>query len=102
MSYHNHISSITLFSAIINNDLIKLLKTFLVSLLSWYKRYSICLISFFNLFELFQAFVCANNIGSLVNGLFGVKTFNPVPAFFRGINFTLSAIVSCGSNFTSS
>ena len=26
--------------------------------------------------ELFSAFICANNIGSFVNGLFGVKTFN--------------------------
>ena len=29
----------------------------------------------FNLYELFPAFVCADNIGSLVNNLFGVKLF---------------------------
>ena len=34
-----------------------------------------------NLYELFKAFICGNNIGSLVNSLFGVKTFNPVPSF---------------------
>ena len=56
------------------------------------------------MYELFPTFICANNIGSLVNNLFGVKIFNPVPSFFyfRGFNFTLSAIVYYGSNFTSS
>ena len=29
----------------------------------------------------FQLFVCANNNGNLVNNLFGVKIFNPVPCF---------------------
>ena len=70
------------------------------------------MISFFNLFELYSAFICNNNIGSLVNSLFGIKIFNPVPSYassssssstgiggmglflFRGINFTLSVIVS--------
>ena len=33
------------------------------------------------LYELFTAFVCANNIGRLVNNLFGVKIFNPFPFF---------------------
>ena len=41
-------------------------------LLCWYKRYSIFLISFFNLYELFPTFICANNIGSLVNNLCGI------------------------------
>ena len=36
---------------------------------------------FFYLFELFPALICANNIGSLVNNLFGVKIFNPFPSF---------------------
>ena len=36
---------------------------------------------FFNYFELFPAFNCANNIGILVNDLFGVKIFNPFPSF---------------------
>ena len=35
------------------------------------------MISFFNLYELFPAFICANNIASLVNNFFGVKIFNP-------------------------
>ena len=45
---------------------------------------------------------CANNIGSLVNNLFVVKVFNPVLAtfLFWWFNFTLSAIVSSGSNLT--
>ena len=63
------------------NYLIKLLQTFLVILLCWYKRYSIRLISFFDLY-VFPAFICANNIGKLVNSLFGVNIFNPVPSFF--------------------
>ena len=50
-------------------------------LLCWYKRYSICIVSFFNLYELFPAFISANNIGSLVNNLFIVKTFNAYPTF---------------------
>ena len=29
-----------------------------------------------------NVFTCANNIGSLVNNLFGVKIFNPVLAIF--------------------
>ena len=37
------------------------------------------LFQFFNLYV--PAFICANNIGSLVNNLFGVKVFNPVPDF---------------------
>ena len=68
---------------------------------------------------MFSAFTCANNIGSLVNSLFGVKTFNYFPSFtsslllFNGcmsdkylsstfclLDFTLSAIESSGSNFT--
>ena len=52
------------------------------------------------MYELFQAFICANNIGSLVNNLFGVKIFNSVPSYFWGFNFTLSAILSWGSTFT--
>ena len=68
------------------------------------QKYSICLISFFKLYELFLAFICANNIGSLVNSLLWVKIFNPISVvfLFRGFNFILSAIGSSGSNFTSS
>ena len=68
--YYNHI----LFHDY--NDLIKLFQIFLVILLCCIKRYNICLISFFKLFELFPAFICANNIGNLVNNLPGVKIFN--------------------------
>ena len=50
-------------------------------LLRWYKRYSICLISFLNLLQLFPAFTCANSIGSLVNNLFGVKICDLLPSF---------------------
>ena len=49
--------------------------------------YSICLVSFINLFELFHAFICPNNIGNLFNNLFGVKIFNTVP-----VNFSFSRI----------
>ena len=57
------------------------MKYFLVILVCRYKKYSICLISFYNLFESFTTFICANNIESLVNNLFGVKRFNPFPSF---------------------
>ena len=70
ITYHNH------FSFHYYNDLIKFSLIFLVILLCWYKRYSICLISFFNLFELFPAFVCAINIRSLTNNLSGVGFFD--------------------------
>ena len=75
ISYHNYI----FFQYY--NDLIKLfllvfLLTFLVNLLCWYKRYSIFLISIFNLFELFPVFICDSNIGCLVNNFFEVKIFN--------------------------
>ena len=30
---------------------------------------------------MFPAFICANNIGSLVNSLFGVNIFNHFPSF---------------------
>ena len=58
----------------------------------------------FDLHQLFPAFICAYNIGSLVNCLLGVRIFNSVPVFFLfwGYNFILSAIVFFGSNFTSS
>ena len=56
----------------------------------------------FNLFELCPPYICDNNIGVLVNSLFGVNIFNPSPSFFlfQGINFSLSTIVSSGSNLT--
>ena len=52
-----------------------------------------------SLSEIFPAFICANNIGSLVNSLFEVNIFNLVPVLFLfgGFNFTLSEIVSSGS-----
>ena len=31
--------------------------------------------------ELFPAFICAKNTGSLINSLFGVKVFHPFPSF---------------------
>ena len=37
-------------------------------------------IHFFNLYELFPAFICANNIGSQVKNLLKVKVFN-FPSF---------------------
>ena len=61
------------------NDLIELLETFLVILLCRWKRHSIRLILFFDLYELFPAFICANNIGSLVKNLSEVKSLNPFP-----------------------
>ena len=45
------------------------------------QRYSICLISIFNLYKLFPEFICTNNTGNLVNSLFGVQIFNTVPSF---------------------
>ena len=54
---------------------------FLVILLCWSKRCSICLIFIFSLYELRAAFVCANNKWRLVNSLFGVNIFNPFPFF---------------------
>ena len=57
--------------------------------------YSICLIFIFTLYELFLAFNCSNNTGSLVNSLFGVSILIPVPIFYLS-NFTLLAIVSRG------
>ena len=35
----------------------------------WYKRYIICLISYFSFYKLFPAFICVNNTESLVNSL---------------------------------
>ena len=58
------------------NDLIEFCKFFLVVSLYCYKRYSIHLILFSILYKLFPSFIGANNIGSLVNNLFGVKIFN--------------------------
>ena len=39
------------------------------------------MISFSSLYELFQAFFCANNSEGLVKSLFGVKIFNHSPSF---------------------
>ena len=50
-----------------NNALIKFLWSFSVILLCCYKRYSICLISLFRLYELFPAFICTNNTGILTS-----------------------------------
>ena len=75
------------------NDMIELLSTFLVILLSSYKRYSICLISLFVFFELFSAFIFANNIESFLNSLFGFKIYNYFPSclshFDDNVNGTL-------------
>ena len=43
---------------------------------------------FFNLFKLFPALICANNIGSLVNNLFGVKIFNPFSSFTSSLPYS--------------
>ena len=40
------------------------------------------MISFFSLYELFPAIICANDTGSLVNSLFGVKILIPFPSTF--------------------
>ena len=115
VSYHNHIFFHD-YSMTLSNCC-----NFLLILLCWYKRYSICLISFFNFYELFLAFICANNIVSLVNSLFIVKIFNPFPftlsspstdgmsdkswlSAFYLLNFTLSVKVcyDCGLLFSSS
>ena len=45
------------------------------------KKYSILSDFIFNLYELFPDFICANNVGGLVNNLFGVKIVNPFPSF---------------------
>ena len=62
---------ITIFSSIIFvnffDDIIMLIQEILL------------LLYFFSLSELFLAFICANNTGSLVNSLLGVKIFNPFP-----------------------
>ena len=42
---------------------------------------SICLVSFFNLYELLSAFIYSNNTGSLNNILFGVEVCNPFLSF---------------------
>ena len=77
-----------IFSSIIIMTWLNCCKLFLVILICWYKRYSICPISSSNLYELFPAFIFANNVGRLVsNSLFGVKTFNPVPSFFLFFSF---------------
>ena len=51
---------------------------------------------------MFRGFICANDIGNLLNNLVGVKIFNPVPVIFlfSGFNVTLSAVVSSGSIYT--
>ena len=58
---------------------------------------------YFSFFTLFTTFICADIIESLINSLFGVKNFILVfPSclvLFRGINFTLSAVVSSGCDF---
>ena len=70
--------------------------------------YGICLISFFSLYELFLAFICANNTGSLVNKCFGVQISNPFPSAFSsftgGIGDTSLSSPSggIGSTFLSS
>ena len=38
--------------------------------------------------ELFPAYICANNIASLVNNLFGVKIFNPFISFTSSSPFS--------------
>ena len=64
---------------------------------------SISLISFFSLHELFAGFFCPNNAGNIANSLFGVRILIPGTVFcillFRGINFTLPAIVSPSYDF---
>ena len=65
--YHNFVFSNVYFHYY--NDLIKLLQSFLVILLCWYKRYSICLILFFSLYKSLPALMCDNNTGPLVNRL---------------------------------
>ena len=106
-SYYSHISFHYY------NDVIAWLQTNLVILLCWYKRYSIFLISFVNWQELFAAFICANNIGSLVSSLFGVNVFNISFSYFisslspsnadisdKSADFPLPPFSNCISRFS--
>ena len=43
------------------------------------------------LFHLFSAFICAHNIGILVNSFFGVKIFNPSPFYTSSSSLWLSS-----------
>ena len=88
ISYHNHVFFHDY------NDLINCCKLFLVILLCRYKRYNIFLIWFFNLIELFPAFICTNNIGSVVNSLFGVKILLFVLLLF----FNQLLVLACQMN----
>ena len=56
---------------------------------------------FFTLYKLFSAFIKANNTGSLINSLFGVKILIHAVSFCLS-NFDLSVAVSCGGTNSSS
>ena len=57
----------------------KLLYTVLVNNFDLCKEFNICLASFFNLFELFPACICANNIGKRLSICLLVNIFKPAP-----------------------
>ena len=59
--YHNHICFCY------NNELIKLLQTFFSGFIVLMQKIVFVWFKFFNNFELFPAFNCANNIRSLIN-----------------------------------
>ena len=62
---------------------------------------NICLISISNLYELFSAFICANNIESLAKfNLFGVKNFNPFSPFTSSPSLSLDSSLSYDSSFS--
>ena len=73
-----------------------------MNLLCWYKRYTICLISFFSLYELFSAFIYANNTGGLVNSLFGVNIFIIFPSFTFSSSPSGGSMGCISTNYSSS
>ena len=56
--------------------------------------FSVIIMTLWNCYKIFVAFLCANIIGSLLNSLFGVNIFNPVLVvfLFQGFNFIRPAI----------
>ena len=64
------------------------------------KKIQCCLISFFNLYELFPAFIRTNNIVGLVNNLFGVRIFNLFPSFISSSSISNSSIGGTSLDFS--
>ena len=83
------------------NDLFKQLYNFFSDFIALIKLIHYLSDFIFSLYDLFPAFICANNTGSLDNTLSGVRIFNPFSSFSFSLSSSSSDMSGMSTNSSS-